>query len=119
MGIDLRPYLVGQPYRLCHLRRALSHICQHRDAIWITQAGSIFGFLVESDTTITSSQPALKRLPAAFRQLRAHLELKRWRTAFAGGAFMLVTVSSSMLAEQGCCQRRPRSTDGSVVPSPH
>ena len=42
MGIALHPYLVGQPYRLRHLRRALAHICQHRDDIWITQAGFIY-----------------------------------------------------------------------------
>lgn len=41
MGIALHPYLVGQPYRLRHLRRALQHICTHRDDIWITTAGSI------------------------------------------------------------------------------
>ncbi|WP_282063395.1 polysaccharide deacetylase family protein [Roseobacter litoralis] len=42
MGIALHPYLVGQPYRLRHLRRALTHICRCRDDIWITQAGSIY-----------------------------------------------------------------------------
>jgi len=26
MGIALHPYLVGQPYRLRHLRRALAHV---------------------------------------------------------------------------------------------
>ncbi len=42
MGIALHPYLVGQPYRLRHLRRALTHISAHRDEIWITQAGAIY-----------------------------------------------------------------------------
>jgi hypothetical protein len=28
MGIALHPYLVGQPYRLRHLRRALEHVVQ-------------------------------------------------------------------------------------------
>ncbi len=41
MGIALHPYIVGQPARLRHLRRALSHICAHRDDIWLTTAGSI------------------------------------------------------------------------------
>jgi peptidoglycan/xylan/chitin deacetylase (PgdA/CDA1 family) len=41
MGIALHPYLVGQPYRLRHLRRALAHICKHRADIWITTAGAI------------------------------------------------------------------------------
>ncbi|MEE4348407.1 MAG: polysaccharide deacetylase family protein [Paracoccaceae bacterium] len=41
MGIALHPYLVGQPYRLRHLRRALTHIAAHRDRIWLTRAGDI------------------------------------------------------------------------------
>jgi peptidoglycan/xylan/chitin deacetylase (PgdA/CDA1 family) len=41
MGIALHPYLVGQPYRLRHLRRALQHICAHRDDIWLTTPGAI------------------------------------------------------------------------------
>lgn len=41
MGIALHPYLVGQPYRLRHLRRALAHIAAHREQIWLTRAGDI------------------------------------------------------------------------------
>lgn len=41
MGIALHPYIIGQPYRLRHLRRALTHIANHRDDIWITRAGDI------------------------------------------------------------------------------
>ncbi|MEJ2623273.1 MAG: polysaccharide deacetylase family protein [Pseudolabrys sp.] len=42
MGIALHPYLVGQPYRLRHLRRALEHIAKHAgDSVWITTAGAI------------------------------------------------------------------------------
>ncbi|QPM90865.1 polysaccharide deacetylase family protein [Pseudooceanicola algae] len=41
MGIALHPYIVGQPYRLRHLRRALSHIAAARDRVWITRAGEI------------------------------------------------------------------------------
>jgi peptidoglycan/xylan/chitin deacetylase (PgdA/CDA1 family) len=48
MGIALHPYLVGQPYRLRHLRRALEHVCAHRDAIWLTTAGAIHEFCVET-----------------------------------------------------------------------
>lgn len=42
MGIALHPYIVGQPHRLRHLRRALVHIAAHRERIWITTAGAIF-----------------------------------------------------------------------------
>ena len=43
MGIALHPYLVGQPYRLRHLRRALSHVARARDAgaIWFTTPGAL------------------------------------------------------------------------------
>ena len=41
MGIALHPYLVGQPHRLRHLRRALQHVAARRDGAWITTAGAI------------------------------------------------------------------------------
>ncbi|TFY98507.1 polysaccharide deacetylase family protein [Ramlibacter rhizophilus] len=43
MGIALHPYLVGQPYRLRHLRRALEHLCaaRERGELWFTTPGAI------------------------------------------------------------------------------
>ena len=41
MGIALHPYIVGQPYRLRHLRRALTHIAASRDQVWLTTPGEI------------------------------------------------------------------------------
>jgi allantoinase len=41
MGIALHPYIVGQPYRLRHLRRALAHIAKASD-IWFTTPGKIW-----------------------------------------------------------------------------
>ena len=41
MGIALHPYIVGQPSRLRHLRRAMAHICAHRSDIWLTRACDI------------------------------------------------------------------------------
>jgi peptidoglycan/xylan/chitin deacetylase (PgdA/CDA1 family) len=43
MGIALHPYLVGQPYRLRHLRRALSHLVAGGEA-WFTTPGEIWRF---------------------------------------------------------------------------
>ncbi len=50
MGIALHPYLVGQPYRLRHLRRALDHIAKARDTgrIWMTTPGAICTFVDET-----------------------------------------------------------------------
>jgi peptidoglycan/xylan/chitin deacetylase (PgdA/CDA1 family) len=42
MGIALHPYLVGQPYRLRHLRRALKHIRgKSKKKVWLTTPGAI------------------------------------------------------------------------------
>jgi len=45
MGIALHPYVVGQPYRLRHLRRALRHVAAARDGgdVWFTTPGAICG----------------------------------------------------------------------------
>lgn len=42
MGIALHPYIVGQPHRMRHLRRALSHIAARRAEVWIGTAGAIY-----------------------------------------------------------------------------
>ena len=44
MGIALHPYIVGQPYRLRHLRRALQRVAAARDAgqVWMSTPGAIF-----------------------------------------------------------------------------
>jgi len=45
MGIALHPYIVGQPYRLKHLRNALTHISKFKDDIWITTPGDICKYM--------------------------------------------------------------------------
>ena len=44
MGIALHPYIVGQPYRLRHLRRALKHVAKNRK-VWFTTPGKICDFV--------------------------------------------------------------------------
>jgi peptidoglycan/xylan/chitin deacetylase (PgdA/CDA1 family) len=41
MGVALHAYLVGQPHRLKHLKRALRHIASRRETIWLTTPGAI------------------------------------------------------------------------------
>lgn len=41
MGVALHAYIVGQPHRLKHLKRALRHIVAHREQIWIATPGAI------------------------------------------------------------------------------
>lgn len=40
-AISLHHFIMGQPHRLHHLRRAFAHIAAHRDDIWITTPGEI------------------------------------------------------------------------------
>jgi peptidoglycan/xylan/chitin deacetylase (PgdA/CDA1 family) len=51
MGIALHPYIVGQPHRLLHLRRALEAIAAERDRVWLTRPGAIADYI--------QAQPAL------------------------------------------------------------
>ncbi len=41
MAIALHTYIVGQPFRLSHLTRALAHVAQPSDAVWLARAGDI------------------------------------------------------------------------------
>ena len=39
--VVIHPFVIGQPFRLRALRRALSHILRHRDEVWLTTPGEI------------------------------------------------------------------------------
>jgi hypothetical protein len=41
MGVALHAYIVGYPHRLRHLKRALHHIAQRRNEVWLTTAGGV------------------------------------------------------------------------------
>lgn len=46
-GIALHPYIVGQPFRLRHLRRALEHLAGLRDQLWLTWPGAVAEHVTE------------------------------------------------------------------------
>ncbi|PUA17715.1 polysaccharide deacetylase family protein [Glaciimonas sp. PCH181] len=48
-GISIHAFLIGQPYRLRHFRRAMEHIAQHRDKIWFTTTGAIAQHFIDHD----------------------------------------------------------------------
>ena len=39
--ISPHPFVIGRPYRIRHLRRALEHVIAHREQIWLTRPGEI------------------------------------------------------------------------------
>ena len=49
MGIALHPYIVGQPYRLRHLRRTLQQVAAARDRgqVWMTTPGAVCAHAAE------------------------------------------------------------------------
>jgi len=40
-SVVLHPFVIGQPFRLRALRRALAHVLAHRDDIWLTTPGKL------------------------------------------------------------------------------
>jgi hypothetical protein len=42
--LSLHSFIVGQPFRQKHLKRALDHVCKRRDEIWITTPNEISMF---------------------------------------------------------------------------
>jgi len=50
-GIALHPYIVGQPFRLRQLRRALTHIVAHGQKVWFTHPGAIAEYVINTQTT--------------------------------------------------------------------
>nr|HPU51801.1 polysaccharide deacetylase family protein [Burkholderiaceae bacterium] len=60
MGIALHPYIVGQPYRLRHLRRALQHIarCSEQEPVWLTTPGAICRHVVQASAAVDAHAAA-------------------------------------------------------------
>ena len=48
-GLAIHANIVGQPFRLRQLRRALSHIAGLSDRIWVTRAGDIAAHIHEGN----------------------------------------------------------------------
>lgn len=45
LGIALHPYIVGQPFRLRHLRRALAQVAARAGEVWLTRAGEVATYI--------------------------------------------------------------------------
>ena len=54
--ISLHPFVVGRPYRIRQLRRALEHILKYNDRIWLTRPGDICQYIENlPDGTVPTS----------------------------------------------------------------
>jgi allantoinase len=62
MGIALHSMVVGQPFRMKHLRRAMEHIQRHQAQCWFATAGDIARF---SETVIPRPGAGAAGMPAA------------------------------------------------------
>ncbi len=69
MGLALHPYIVGQPYRLRHLRTALQHLARARDRgeIWFTTPGAIAGVTCAARCAAAWPEQRLVRIRTAPR----------------------------------------------------
>ena len=50
MGIALHAYIVGQPFRLRQLRKALNYIASQKNKIWLTTSGEIATHFIDKTT---------------------------------------------------------------------
>ena len=50
--ISLHSFIMGQPFRLARLRRALQHVLSHQDEIWVTLPGEIARYYRELPTEL-------------------------------------------------------------------
>jgi hypothetical protein len=41
MSVVVHSFIIGQPFRLRAFRRAVQHILDHREEVWLTQPGGI------------------------------------------------------------------------------
>jgi peptidoglycan/xylan/chitin deacetylase (PgdA/CDA1 family) len=57
MGIALHPYIIGQPHRLRHLRRALAAIAAAREEVWVTTAGAILDHVATLEAGVVPGCP--------------------------------------------------------------
>jgi hypothetical protein len=48
MSIALHSMIIGQPFRMRHLRRALSYIASQREKCWLATAGDIANSFTKS-----------------------------------------------------------------------
>ena len=53
-GITTHPYILGQPFRLRHYRRALRYIADNRDKVWLTRLGEIYDHIVSLGEDVVS-----------------------------------------------------------------
>lgn len=60
-SISLHTFLVGQPFRLKHLRAALEHIAARRDDVWLTRPEDIAAHVMSLPAgTVPGSAPAAR-----------------------------------------------------------
>ena len=58
-SVSLHTFLVGQPFRLKHLRAALEHIAARRDDVWLTRPEDVANHVLSlPEGTIPGSGPA-------------------------------------------------------------
>jgi peptidoglycan/xylan/chitin deacetylase (PgdA/CDA1 family) len=51
-GIAIHAFLIGQPYRLRHFRRAMEYIVNRQDKVWMTTTGAIADFYMRENPAV-------------------------------------------------------------------
>jgi allantoinase len=67
-SVVVHPFIIGQPFRLRAFRRAMKHILQHRDRLWVTRPGEIAQFIEKLPPGVVPGSEAALSSPACDRR---------------------------------------------------
>lgn len=59
--ISVHPFIIGQPFRMAALRRALDYVLKHRQSLWITVPGEVASYCMGLAPGIVPGSPAPAR----------------------------------------------------------
>jgi allantoinase len=57
----VHPFIIGQPFRMAALRRALDYVLKHRQSLWITVPGEVASYCMGLAPGIVPGSPAPAR----------------------------------------------------------
>ena len=115
--ISLHPFVIGRPYRIRRLRRALQHILGHGDRVWLTRPRDICAHVESLPAGVVPGSGVPRRprgtSPRGTVAPREHVaRMRRWAKRIAGAlaVFVLILAAPILWVEVACTTAREPGT---------